>query len=754
ANVVSVAPHSNAEKLSVCQVFDGENTLQVVCGAPNVRAGLVTAFARVGAVLPGDFKIKKAKLRGEASNGMLCSASEIGLGDDDAGIIELDESLVVGQDLRQALQLDDMCIELDLTPNRGDCFSMIGVAREAGVLNDISVKMPACDAVHATVDDTFPVTIDAPEACPRYLGRVIRDIDASQPAPFWMREKLRRSGLRSIDPIVDITNYVMLELGQPLHAFDLAELNKEITVRTANSGEHLTLLDGSKVTLNTGTLLITDANGPIAMAGIMGGEHSGIQSSTTDIFLESAFFATLPIAGIARQYGLHTDASLRYERGVDHCLQRNAIERATALILDILGGKPGPVMEHSDAASLPLPVSPSLRFNRLTQLVGIEIPENDVVMILKRLGLVVTDKQNTEVDGVVWTVDVPSHRFDIALEEDLVEEICRIYGYNNIPSTAPTTHLSLSEIVLEETPRQRVKQLLADLGYQEVVTYSFVEPGLMKILSPEIKTPALQLANPMSADQSVMRLNLLPGLVKCQIDNANRQQSRVRVFELGRCFLPGASDAIEDLEQRWTLGGLLWGERLEESWHGKIENTDFYDLKGDVEQLLELTGHSNVEFRVSGDKILHPGQSADLYENGQKLGRLGRLHPEIEQGLGIRSAVYVFELYADALMQHQLVTHSDVSRFPSVRRDLSLLLDSNIPLAEVESIVVKHAGEFLINFRVFDVYHGEGIDSTAKSIAVGLTFQHPSRTLTELEISNCVDTAVEALGAEIGARLR
>ena len=754
AQVVSVEPHSNAEKLSVCQVFDGKDTVQVVCGAPNVCAGLVTAFARVAAVLPGDFKIKKAKLRGEESNGMLCSEGELGIGSDTSGIVELDADLGIGEDLRAALQLNDMSIDCDLTPNRGDCFSLAGIARETGVLNNMSVNMPQCSAVAATVDDTFPVRVEDFAGCPRYLGRVIRNIDAGKRAPLWMREKLRRCGLRSVDPVVDITNYVMLELGQPMHAFDLAELHDEIVIRKARLDESLTLLDGSEISLDSDTLLITDAKGPIALAGVMGGENSGINSATTDVFLECAFFATLPIAGTARRYGLHTDASLRYERGVDHQLQHRAVERATALLLEIVGGEPGPVTDTFDADSLPPAVQCSLRYKRLVRLIGAQIPQDDVVMILERLGLAVTDKQTNDIDGVVWTVDVPSHRFDIALEEDLVEEICRIYGYNNIANTTPTTQLALSQVILEATPRQRVKHLLADMGYQEVITYSFVEPKMMDLLCPENAFEPIQLSNPMSIDQSVMRLNLLPGLIQCQIENSNRQQSRVRVFEVGRCFIPGASKAIEDLEQRWTLGGLLWGERTDQNWHGKSENTDFYDLKGDVEQILELSGHTGVEFRVSDDAILHPGQSAELFENGRKIGRMGRLHPEIEQNLDIRSGVYIFELYVDDLLVHTHLRYDEISRYPTVRRDLSLLVERKVPLAELESIVIRHAGEFLTNFRVFDVYHGEGIDSTAKSVAVGLTFQHPSRTLTELEISNCVDTAVKALEAEVGARLR
>lgn len=754
AEVVSVEKHPNAEKLSVCQVNDGEQTQQVICGAPNVRAGLMTAFARIGAVLPDDFKIKKAKLRGEESNGMLCSAAEIGVGEEASGIIELDAGMQPGEDLRAALQLDDMCIDLDLTPNRGDCFSLTGIARETGVLNDMGVKMQSCEPVSASIDDTFPVSIEDYVGCPRYIGRVIRNIDSGKIAPLWMRERLRRSGLRSIDPVVDVTNYVMLELGQPLHAFDLEVLKSEIVVRKAKPGERLTLLDGQDIALDTETLLITDANGPLAIAGVMGGENSGISNSTKDVFLECAFFATLPIAGTARRYGLHTDASLRYERGVDYQLQRAAIERASALLLDIVGGQAGPVSDTCNADCLPKPVSVSLRFNRLTQLVGAEIPESDVVMILKRLGLVVTDKQNNAQDQVVWTIDVPSHRFDISIEEDLVEEICRIYGYNNIPSTAPTTHLELSSVVLEATPRQRLKHQLADMGYQEVITYSFVEPEMMKVLSPELSVNAVCLTNPMSVDQSVMRLNLFPGLIKCQMDNTNRQQSRLRIFEIGRCFIPGASGDSKDLEQRWTLGGLLWGERLQESWHAKTASTDFFDLKGDVEQLLELTGHSKVEYRASQDAVLHPGQSADLIESGVRIGRMGRLHPEIEQSLNLRPGVYLFELYVDALLPHAHTIHADVSRYPSVRRDLSLAIGRDISFASVESLVREHAGEFLTDFRIFDVYHGEGVDSTEKSIAVGLTFQHPSRTLTESEIGDCVDTAVKALDTEFDARLR
>jgi phenylalanyl-tRNA synthetase beta chain len=750
--VVGVAAHPDAEKLSVCTVSDGADEFQVVCGAPNVRVGMKSPFARVGARLPGDFEIKKAKLRGVESFGMLCSAAELEIGDDADGILDLDGTVVVGADLIEALALDDRSIDLELTPNRGDCLSLKGVAREVGVLTDLAIKVPDCEPVPATHGGVFPVRLDDAAGCPRYLGRVIRDVDVTRPTPLWMTEKLRRSGLRSIDAVVDVTNYVLLELGQPMHAFDLAVLDTEIVVRRAAAGEKLELLDGSQVALDERTLLITDAGGPVAMAGVMGGARSGISAATQDVFLECAFFAPLAVAGTARRYGMQTDASHRYERGVDTALQHVAIERATQLLLEVVGGEPGPVTEAVSDADLPAPRSVRLRAARLEHLVGMPFASTEVERVLTRLGLHLVGRDETEA-GPVWTFGVPSHRFDIEIEEDLVEEVCRIIGYNEIPVAAPVTDLDLRRVPIEKTPKIRVQTLLADLGYQEAVTYSFIDPGLADLLDPG--TVSVAITNPMSQDQSVMRTNLLPGLLKTLAGNIARQQERVRLFELGQCFEPGVTPT-----QAWKLGAVLWGSRLPENWSQAIETVDFFDAKGDVERILGLSGSSSgalerdLRFEATEDPVLHPGQAARILVGDRQIGRVGRIHPEIENTLDLKGAAYIFELDGGTVLGRVQPRYREVSRYPSVRRDLSLAVANHVTAADVEATVRATLGDSVVEFRLFDLYHGESIDSNEKSVAVGLTFQDPSRTLTDLEISGLVETAVTALEDALGVRRR
>jgi phenylalanyl-tRNA synthetase beta chain len=748
-HVREVSKHPNADKLSVCRVDDGESVHQVVCGAPNVREGLVTAFARVGAVLPENFKIKKAKLRDVESYGMLCSAAELGLGDDHDGILELDPALVAGADLRDTLDLDDRTIDLDLTPNRGDCLSLRGLAREVGVLNNVPVTEQPISATAATVDDTFEVQLADPEGCPRYLGRVIRGVDISRPSPLWLKERLRRTGLRSIDPIVDVTNLVMMELGQPMHAFDLAQLTAPIVVRQSTAGETLTLLDGKEVTFDDSTLLITDGSGPVAIAGVMGGERSGVQTDTRDVFLECAFFHPLGVAGTARRYGLATDASHRYERGVDYELQRLAVDRATALLLDIVGGEPGPVEEAVSEAHLPQPAEVVLREKRLNVLMGVDVAPSAVDEAFERLGFELIARTEAEDIGVQWTIRVPSHRFDIAIEADLVEEICRIYGYNNVPSRRPVTDLTLSEVPLEQGGVPALKQQFVDLGYQEVITYSFIDPKMQDLLAPETAPQVLE--NPMSQDQSVMRTNMLPGLIDALRANVARQQDRVRLFEVGQCFLRSEEGEVA---QPTMVGAVLWGRRHPENWNLADENVDFFDLKGDVERLFSWTGRRDVSFERIEDPVLHPGQSAKILAGGEVVGRMGRLHPEIEQHLDVSGEIYLLEILADAVLSHARRRHGVVSRYPSVRRDLAIVVPEAVPAAEIVQILSQSLQEVLVDLRLFDVYQGKGIDSTEKSLGVGLTLQKASATLTEEEIGQYMQDAVEALAKEAGARLR
>ena len=745
AEIVSVTRHPEADKLSVCQVSDGADTYQVVCGAPNVRPGMTSAFAPVGATLPENFRIRKVTLRDVESNGMLCSMAELELGDDQDGIIELDLADQVGKDLREALLLDDVIVDLDLTPNRGDCLSVRGLAREVGVLNNLSVETREVMAVDAVIDDIFAVELEDSSGCPRYLGRVIRGVDTSRPSPLWLTEKLRRCGLRSIDPIVDVTNFVMLEIGQPMHAFDLKRLADKIVVRRARSDDTLTLLDGQQIELDETTLLITDGDGPVAIAGVMGGERSGVQADTTDIFLESAFFSPLAISGTARRFGLHTDASHRYERGVDFNLQRTAIERATQLLLSIVGGRPGPVSEVVDANALPVAAEVSVRQARLNTLVGTPIDAAEVDGAMQRLDFEVLNREDGA-DGVTWKIKAPSHRFDITCEADLVEEVCRIFGYDNIPIRRPVTDLKLRRVPRQTLPASELKIQLASMGYHEAISYSFVDPRVQDLLAPGVD--ALALANPMSTEQSVMRVNLLPGLIDALRFNVARQQDRLRLFELGLSFTPG-----DVVNQKLMLGGLLWGKRFPESWNQPDDDVDFFDLKGDVERLIGWIG-DQVRYEKRSDPVFHPGQAGSVLLDSEIVGRFGRLHPEIERALDVAGGVFVFELDGAVALSRAKHQHRRLSRYPSVRRDLAVVLNEAVTAAQVEGILRKALGEILVDFRLFDVYQGKGIDSNEKSLGVGLTFQDASATLTEEDIGNYTGKAVDALARGVGARLR
>ena len=740
--VLEVARHPNADKLRVCTVADGLDSHQVVCGAPNARAGMKSAFARVGAALP-DIEVRPRDIRGVGSRGMLCSAAELGLGDDADGILELPDAFAPGADLREALALDDRCITLDLTPNRGDCLSLKGVAREVGVLNDLPIRLPDCSPVPAQIEDRFPVEIVAGEGCPRYLGRVVRNVDTGKSTPLWMTERLRRSGLRSIDPVVDVTNYVMLELGQPLHAFDLDMLHERIIVRMAEEDERFTLLDGSQVELDDETLLIADVRGPVAMAGVMGGERSSVQQSSRDIFLECAFFAPLEVMGTARRYGMQTDASQRFERGVDYALQEAAIERATRLLLDVAGGCPGPTVVTESVEHVPQPAGVHLRSSRLDLLVGEEIPEAEVDRIFERLEF---SPRKLDQDGQPgWEIAAPSHRFDIALEEDLVEEVCRVHGYNQVADSYPLGELSPRAIPRNFAGFRPICDVLASLGYREAITYSFVAPERMQLLDP-VQAP-VRIANPMSRDQSVMRSNLLPGLVGALQTNLARQQRRVRLFEYGQCF-PSAS-----IEEVFRVGGIACGERAPESWSMPSGPVDFFDLKGDVERLLAVGGGSYA-FEPAADPVLHPGQSALVLCGKRVIGRLGRLHPEIEESLDLGVQAFVFELDARALVEQREGQHEAISRFPSVRRDLAVVIDKAVPARDVESAVREVLGNILTEFTIFDVYDGERIDSNKKSLGIGLTLQHASRTLVDDETNAFIDAIVGCLADRFGARLR
>ncbi|GGX79609.1 phenylalanine--tRNA ligase beta subunit [Litchfieldella qijiaojingensis] len=745
AHVIDKVQHPDADKLSVCQVDDGSGEpLQVVCGAPNVAVGQKVPFARVGAVLPGDFKIKKAKLRGVDSRGMICSASELGLEEGhSAGILVLPALAPVGEDFRAWMELDDSTIEVDLTPNRGDCLSIKGLAREVGVLNRLAVEGPAIETQEATHDERFPIHVSDPERCPRYIGRLIKGVNVGAETPLWMVERLRRSSIRSIDPVVDITNYVMLELGQPMHAFDLGNLHEAIDVRLAREGERLVLLDGQEIALRDDTLVIADHRGPLAIAGVMGGEHSGVNLETRDIFLESAFFTPLAVAGQARTYGLHTDASHRFERGVDPELTRLAVERATALLRKITGGEPGPVIDVTSHDHLPPARHVELRAARLEQALGVTLASETVEDILQRLGMVVHETA----EG--WRVEAPSWRFDIDIEEDLIEELARIHGYNRLPVRRPQARLALRPDGESRQPLSRMRHQMAARGYQEAISYSFVSPELQRTLMPQAVSP--RLANPISSDMSVMRASLFPGLIKALEYNLNRQQSRVRLFEAGLVF----RGELDDLAQIPMLGALACGPREPEGWGAGRETVDFYDVKGDLESLLAMGGDAAAwRFEPGQHSALHPGQTARVLYRGDEVGWIGTLHPAVRAELGLKVDAVLFEVRLDALTQGRLPSFVPLSRFPEVRRDLALLVEEDLPVQSLLDCLREQAGEWLTELRLFDVYQGKGVPEGYKSVALGLTWQHPSRTLNDDEINRLVDAIVTETGQRFGARLR
>ncbi|MDD9194742.1 phenylalanine--tRNA ligase subunit beta [Aliivibrio sp. S3MY1] len=745
--VVECGQHPDADKLRVTKIDIGEEELlDIVCGASNCRLGLTVAVATVGAVLPGDFKIKKAKLRGVPSHGMLCSFSELGIDVESDGILELPEGSTLGMDVRELLELNDVAIDVDLTANRADCFSIRGLAREVGVLNRADVVEPTIEAVATSIEDTVSIDVKATEACPRYLGRVIKNVNAKAETPIWMQEKLRRCGIRSIDAIVDITNYVMLEQGQPMHAFDLAKIDGGIVVRMAEQDEKLTLLDGNEAKLNNNTLVIADQNKALAIAGIFGGQESGVTSETTDIMLECAFFAPDHIRGRARAYGLHTDSSLRFERGVDSTLQATAMERATQLLVELCGGEVAPISAAESDADLPTANTVELRRSKLDGLLGHHIPSTDVVEILTRLGC------SVETTDTGWTATSPSWRFDIAIEQDLIEEVGRIYGYDNIPNQAPVAALNMNDHKEANQPLKRVRDLLVDRGYHEAITYSFVEPEQQKLIVPEIEP--LILPFPISADMSAMRLSLWTGLINTVVHNQKRQQPRVRLFESGLRFIPEES-AENGMRQEMMLAGIIAGTRGEEHWDIATNTVDFFDLKGDLEAVLELTANELAyEFKAAKHPALHPGQTAAIVVDGKEVGFIGTVHPELERKFGLNGRTIMFEIEWDAINTRVIPEAAAVSKFPANRRDIAIVADEAIASGDIVAECLASGGELLTSAKLFDVYRGQGVEDGKKSLAIALTLQSVERTLEEADITSAVDAIVAAIGEKFSATLR
>lgn len=745
--VVECGQHPDADKLQVTKINVGEEELvDIVCGAKNCRQGLKVAVAKVGAVLPGDFKIKKAKLRGQPSFGMLCSFSELGMADESDGILELPLDAPIGTDVREYLSLNDVSIDVDLTANRADCLGIKGLAREVAVLNNIDVTAPAITPADVTIEDEVAIKLSAPESCPRYLGRVIKGINVKAATPLWMSEKLRRSGVRSIDPVVDVTNYVLLELGHPMHAFDLSAIDGGIDVRMPTAAEKLTLLDGNEVTLNEDTLVIADDNKALAMAGIFGGESSGVNDSSEDIFLESAFFGKLAIAGQARKYGLHTDASHRYERGVDPKLQFDAMERATQLLLDIVGGQAGPIVEAVATEHLPTSNSIELRRSRLDRIIGISIDSDKVTEILTRLGI------DTVVTDAGWSCQSPSYRFDINIESDLIEEVARVFGYNNIPNEPPAGMLVMSEHKEQALSVNNLRNAMVARGFNEAITYSFVDPKKQQVLFPELAAKVLP--HPISADMSVMRVSLWTGLIQAVSNNQKRQQGRVRLFETGLRFYPNEASE-HGISQDPMIAGVIAGGISDEHWDLESRAADFFDLKGDLEALMELTADvDKFEFRKANLDALHPGQSAEIFVNDESVGFIGAIHPQHEKALGLNGRTIVFEITQAALLQRKLPESIAQSKFPANRRDIALVVKEEVNAKEVVKSIQNVGENQLVGINLFDVYRGQGIEDGYKSLAIALILQDAERTLEDKDIALVVEKAVKAANDSFGATLR
>jgi len=768
--VLESGRHPDAEKLSLCQVTtDGVNRLQIVCGAKNVRAGLTVAVAQVGAKLPGDVVIKRAKLRGVESNGMLCSARELGLGTDHEGIMELPGALPLNQDLREALELGDFTLEVNATPNRGDCMSVFGIARDHAAAQERRYLTYQCLPVPARDATVWPVRLEADQACPIFASRVIRGVKAGAQSPLWLRERLRRVGINSISPLVDVTNYVMTELGQPMHAYDFRTLRDGITVRPARAGERITLLDDKEYELNPEYLVIADTRGAIGLAGIMGGRATAISAATVDVLLESAHFTPDAIMGRARRLGLFTDAAQRFERGVDPSLPTVALERATALLQGIVGGEPGPVQVTRAAASAAADGSVaragavdggrtvasdgngwvSLRRARLERLLGAAVPDEEARSVLAAI----SERVEAVADG--WRVRKPPHRFDIRIEEDLIEEVARLRGFDSIPESHAVAPQIAGEATESRVTTERLLTAMADRGYREVITYSFVDPTLQRQLFPD--TPALSVSNPISADLRDMRVSLWPGLVKACRDNLRRQQSRVRLFEIAKKFrLDGAN--LSEIE---TLAGIATGARWPEQWGGTREALDFYDVKSDVTGVLALAGDvrragdtAAVRFEAETLACLRPGRAARIYRGPQAVGWLGEIHPQIAKAINLPISAFLFELEIEQAFICKPLEYVKISKYPSVRRDLAVVVDEKVPLAVLRENVSVSASGLLSDLLVFDVYRGPGIESGRKSIALGLILQDSSRTLTDNDADAVVTSVVARLRDVLSATIR
>ena len=743
--IIAVNEHPKADRLRVCHMdAGGTDTMSIVCGAPNAKINLLAPVALPGARLPGGQAVQNSTIRGVKSEGMLCSASELALGDQSGGLLELDSNARPGQTLYDYLALGDRIINIDLTPNRGDCLSILGIAREIAVLTGSVLRGKSLPEVAAENDEGVVIAVESPAGCPRYVGRVIEGMDRAARTPCWMSERLRRCGVRPISPVVDVTNYVMLEIGQPMHAFDKDRLRGRIVVRQALDDESITLLDGSTHALSSDTLVIADGAGAIAIAGVMGGEHSAISDDTDSIVLEAAFFSPHKIVGHARRYGLHTDSSHRFERGVDPSLPRVASHYATSLLVNITGGTPGPVIEVVDKSHLPGRRPVAVRHRRIENLLGVKISPRDIESVLNR----VSARVDSSASG--WLVTPPSYRFDIELECDLIEEVARARGYDRIPDRPPVMKIDHVSAREEDLDPLRLKSTLVNRDYREVVTYSFVDPVLQQRLHP-VPGRGIELKNPLAPNLSVMRVSLWPGLMQVMMDNINRQHRRIRLFEIGKTFHLRQNKIVETER----LSGIVTGNAWPEQWGQDNRQADFFDVKSDLEALFALTQTENdFSFGRSEDPGLHPGQSAEIWRESELVGRVGRLHPEHQHALELVQTVYLFELEMTVLTQGIMPQYRGISRFPAIRRDLAVMVDESVTAKDLLKLIADTAGEYLKNLELFDVYRREDIDSKRKSMAFGLTLQASSRTLRDSEVESIVNRTLDELRSRYGAELR
>jgi len=746
-HVLSVEKHPDADKLNITQVDVGaEEPVQIVCGAKNVVAGMKACCAMVGAVLPGDFKIKKAKLRGVPSHGMLCGATEIGLPDDGVdGLHVLPDEAPIGMDIREYLNLDDNIIDVDLTPNRADCLSIEGMARDCAAMANISWSQPfETETVSKTGACAKSIQVFNEQACPKYLACSVTGFNTQANTPTWMKQKLERGGVTPKSLLVDITNYVMLELGQPMHAFDLDKLSGNIQVRMANEGEKLITLEEKEVVLKSDTLVIADEQGPIAIAGIMGGFASAVSEQTSQVLFECAHFSPLAITGKARAYGMHTDASHRFERGVDPMLPERALERALALLTEIAGGKISEVVSVISDENLPKPAQIQLRPERVVKLLGVAIDADEIESIFVRLGF---DCVQNEAG---WLITAPSYRFDMAIEADLIEEIGRIHGYNNLPEIPVEAPMRLPSISEAEQEVYSLKQALVQRGYNEVVTYSFVEQKMQQKLVPML--PEVCLQNPISDDMKAMRTTLFPGLLQTVSYNQKRQQNRVRIFEAGLVFV----NLDNQLQQIPTLAGAIVGPKTPVSWDKTEDrNVDFYDLKGDVGTLLTMNHiKGEVRFEPHEYAVFHPGQSAAIIYEGKTIGVMGQLHPKHVKMMGVSGKVFLFSLRLEALTKTVIPNANKLSKYPEVKRDLAFVVNSDLSIQALFDAVRSVQSDILQNIELFDIYRGDGVGENEKSIAITLTLQHLERTLQDEEVDALMNQIIEQVASQVGGILR